>query len=40
LKVSALSTEMISEIWSTSSSAATRGRMFLPLVVAAARMWL
>ena len=33
-------TPVISEIWATSSRAATRGSRFLPKVVAGARMWL
>jgi hypothetical protein len=31
---------MISETCATSSRAATRGKVFLPLLVAGARMWL
>jgi hypothetical protein len=31
---------MMSEICATSSSAATRGSVFLPMLVAGARMWL
>jgi hypothetical protein len=38
--VSASTTLMISEICATSSRAATRGRVFLPLLVAGAMMWL